>query len=352
MAWIDLGMALGFWALWLVLRRGGKPLAQVWQDRRVLGARFFAFTMALSLSLQIDPFAARLDDAVGIRNVSWVLGYVFAIGAVYAGIVSVTAVDARATPRWLTGFTFALVGFLIALTPTLAGLPEELHNELPRSLWTLVMREALYVYLLCISSIGFTTFARWQLREKLPGAKLRNWLMLYGFAAGFGFCLFRGTASVIVYANPNWMWYDTATTVSSVMLFSCMTALTLGLAPVSWLRTPVRVILYFKQRIALRDLEILRVRLMRHTGALPWAQPTRTERWFRVPYALYCTLIDILDRRTLLLGEYARAEGAVQDGYPQWFRELEYLPETEDWIVLVRHFQRVARNLDKGYGNG
>lgn len=348
MAWFDVLMALAFWALCFSLHRGSKSLRRVLQDPRVIGARMFALCIALSLSFQIDPFAGMLDRALGINNLSWLVGYVLAVCAVYAGIFSVTAVDARTPPRWLTVLTLAVIGGFLVLTPGLTRAAEELHDALPKSTPTLLLRELLYVYLLSISALGFTNFARWQLHEKLPSGKLRNWLMMYGFAAGFGFCVLRGAASVMLYADPQWTEFDLATTVSSALLFSCMAALTFGLAPVSWLRVPVRAILYAKQRIALHRLEQLRGHLAPYTGVLPWTQPTNRERWFNVPYALYCTLIDILDRRTLLLARLNREGVMAEPHQRELAMALQSLPDTENWIELVRHFQDVARKLERG----
>lgn len=345
MAWFDVLMALAFWALCISLHRGQRSWRSVLQDPRVIGARMFALCMALSLSFQIDPFARMLDRALGVNNLSWLIGYILAVCAVYAGIFSVMAVGAHTPPRWLTLLTVAIIAGFLILAPPLSQTAEELHDALPKSLPTLLLRELLYIYLLFVSALGFANFARWQLHETLPSGKLRNWLMMYGFAAGFGFCVLRGAASVLLYADPQWAEFELATTVSSVLLFSCMTALTFGLAPVSWLRLPVRAILYVKQRIALHNLEHVRDQLVPHTGVLPWTQPTNRERWFNVPYALYCTLIDILDRRTLLLARMTREGTSIEPKQREMVRVLQTLPETENWIELVRHFQEVARKV-------
>jgi hypothetical protein len=173
MAWFDILMALAFWALCHSLLRGERSCRGVLQDPHVIGARMFALCMALSLSFQIDPFAGMLDRALGINNLSWLIGYMLAVCAVYAGIFSVMAVGARTPPRWLTVLTVAVIAGFLVLAPQLVQTSEELHDALPKSLPTLLLRELLYFYLLFISALGFANFALWQRHEKLPSGKLR-----------------------------------------------------------------------------------------------------------------------------------------------------------------------------------
>ncbi len=86
-------------------------------------------------------------------------------------------------------------------------------------------------------------------------------------------------------------------------------------------------------------MERLRRELAKLTSPLPWAPATWEEYLLQPSYALYCTLIDILDRRSLLLARtQARSIGSIAPKKLNWL--FAPLPDTGDWVDLLQYFRR------------
>jgi hypothetical protein len=126
------------------------------------------------------------------------------------------------------------------------------------------------------------------------------------------------------------------------MLASCIFLFALFHAPRAWLQTIARIWIYVDQRLALFELERLRTQLVRVTSPLPWSRPTLIDVWSQPSYALYCTLIDILDRRSLLLG--ALQTGTVRRSLtPAVEYLLQDLPETSNWVEVLQHIRGITK---------
>lgn len=341
----DALFALLFWALVLYLFRPATLRDQDWRDRRVFGTRVFALGMAISLTIQAHPIGAYFDAVLGLNNLSWFFGYLNAIVAVYAGTTALVIARSKALPRWLTVASMGTLVIFIFLVPALISTREEFHNALPRSLPLLSLRETLYVYVLIISLFCARMFREWIAEEKHPTGQLRGSILLFAFCSIVVFALVRGLAALTVYLIPDWEWYELALKVSDGMLVLCMLAVALGVSPVSWLRTPVQLLGYIEQQRSLRDLERIHRALVRVTGKVPWAQPSPAERWFNLPFALYCACIDILDRRILLQAQLADEGTTITSEHTHIASLLNELPDTPDWVELVQYLRQVARQI-------
>lgn len=132
---------------------------------------------------------------------------------------------------------------------------------------------------------------------------------------------------------------------SDLVLVFSMVTIVLGIAPLAWLRLPIKITNYVEQRRALRDLERVRHSLVTVTDHVPWAQPAYSDRWFNLPFVLYCACIDILDRRMLLQGQLKDGVDANNPEQARIAKLLEHLPDTPDWIELVQYLRGVAREI-------
>ena len=334
-----------FWSLAIYLWRRSSWQKENWRDRRVLGARVFAICMAISLTIQAHPIGMYFDAALGLNNLSWVLGYSNAVVGVYAGTSAIVSVRKRVLPRWLSLVSIAALTAFVLLMPFLLAIAEEPHNQLPRSFPMLLLRETLYVFLLISAAFCFRTFRRWIQEEEHPTGRLRGSILIIAFGSAIFFAVLRGLSALIVYSMPEWSGYGIALRLSDSVLILCIVASVLGLAPVSWLRVPIQLAGYIEQHRALRDLERIRTALVLLTGRVRWAQPSYADRWFNLPFVLYCVCIDILDRRILLQAQLTEGTTVVTDEHRRIAKLLEELPDTPDWIDLVQHFRQVAREI-------
>lgn len=334
-----------FWALVLYLFRPAKWRAEDLRDRRVFGTRVFALGMAISLTIQAHPIGAYFDAVLGLNNISWFFGYLNAVVAVFAGTSALVIARSRVFPNWLTATTMGTLVIFVLLVPALISTPEEYHSELPRSLPLLLLRETLYAYIFVVSLFCVRMFREWIAEEKHPTGQLRGSILLFAFCSIVVFAVVRGAAALIVYLIPHWEWYQVALKASDGMLVLCMLAVALGVAPVSWLRTPVQLLGYIEQHRSLRDLERIHRALVRVTGKVPWAQPSPAERWFNLPFVLYCACIDILDRRILLQAQLADERTTITREHTRIAGLLNELPDTPDWVELVQYLRRVARQI-------
>ncbi|MCC7163489.1 MAG: hypothetical protein IT331_13420 [Anaerolineae bacterium] len=258
-----------FWALVLYLFRPAAWRAEDWRDRRVFGARVFALGMAIALTIQAHPIGAYFDALVGVNNLSWFVGYLNAVVAVFAGTSALVIARSKMLPNWLAVVSVGTCVIFVFLVPALISTLEEYHNALPRSLPLLLLRETLYAYIFIISLFCVQLFREWTAEEKHPTGQLRGWILLFAFSSIVVFAVLRGSSALAVYFIPDWEWYDTALHLSDGVLVLCLLAVALGVAPVSWLRIPVRVLGYIEQHRSLRDLERIHRALVRVTGKVP-----------------------------------------------------------------------------------
>lgn len=344
-AWSDAALAALFWLLTFYLFRPSALRKERWSDRRAFGPRLLVLALAVSLSFQIDPLAAEFDALVGINNLSWLLAYGNAAVAAYAGLIAMVAMGKRPFPRWLNVVTLAILAAFLLLVPILASNPEEMHSRLPQSSALLIYRELLYVFLSVMTIFGMSIHREWLENEEFVTGKFRGGVLLAALSSGLAFFVLRGIASLFVYFNPDTPFYKPLLFTSNILVAAAICGLALAFGPRAIFQTPIRWVSYLQQLWALRDLEQLRNQLVAITGELPWPPPSRRDRWFNPPYALYCTLIDILDRLNLLRARMVRNDPKITPLHRRIAAAFDELPNTGDWVELVQHLRQVGREL-------
>jgi hypothetical protein len=343
-SWSDVILVVAFWVLVLFVLHPKASRDKDWRDRPTLGGRVLALCIAVSLSFQIDPLGAWFDSAVGVNNLSWLLGYLNAVVGIYAGVTGLLAVRDRKPPRWATLATVGAILTLFLLFPGFAAGPEELHNGLPSTVLSLLFRAALYVHatLLALFTIGI--MRRWLEKEELPTGRLRFSSGIIACATGVLFFIMRGPTAFLTFLMPVPGWLNPSViAISSGLIVVCLSGLFLTFSPVAWLRLPARWLVYIEQMLTLRDVERFRNQLVAVSGPIPWTQPSWLDRWLNTPYALYCTLIDILDRRILLQASLENADSTVTSAHRELAGLLETIPDTTDWVEVLKHVHNLSR---------
>lgn len=342
LSWSDALLACLFWGLTIYLFSRA-PSREQWTDRRVVAPRLLVLLLAISLSFQVDPLAARFDALVGVNNLSWFLAYANVSVAAYAGVLAMVVMARRTVPLWLNGVTAIMFLALVLLFPSVAQSPEELHNQLPASAALLTYRELLYVYLSFMAIVGIRIHRLWLKQEESATGKLRGAILLLSLTSGVVFFWSRGLASLFVYFNPGTALYQPLLSISNVLAAIAIAGLAAAFAPPVFMQFPIRVFMYLEQQLTLRDLVRLRDRMSSVTGTLPWPQPTRRERWFNTSFALYCTVIEILDHENLLRAKIISNDPKVSELHRRVARDLQELANTTDWVELLPSIRQVAR---------
>ena len=239
----------------------------------------------------------------------------------------------------MCGVTIALY---VLLFPLLAQEAEHLHDDFAPTWASLFFREISYVWLTLMAGEGLQMIRRYLQQEQLPTGHLRFTFLIIALRSLFAFAVVRGLTSLVVFFDPGWPSTHLALIGSDLILASSVLMFALFHAPRSWLRTIGRLWVYLDQQAAIRDLDRLRKQLVRMTSPLPWPPPTWRERWFQPSYALYCILIDILDRRSLLLsgGQIGTPSKPFSISVQNLLVEL---PETSDWIELLQYFRAIPK---------
>ncbi len=342
LSWSDAILASLFWGLTLYLFHRS-PNLQEWTDRRVFAPRLLVLLLAISLSFQVDPLAARFDALVGVNNLSWLLAYANASAAAYAGILAMVSMARRTVPYWLNAVTVMMFLALGLLFPSVAASPEELHNHLPVSASLLIYRELLYAYLSMMAIVGIRIHRRWLQQEEFITGRLRGAILLVSLTSGVAFFAGRAISSLFVYFNPDTALYQPLLTFSNILAAIAIAGLAGAFAPPALVQFPIRAFMYLEQQLTLRDLVRLRSRISSVTGKLPWPQPSRRERWFNTPFALYCTVIEILDHENLLRAKIISNDPKVTELHRRVEMDLQDLPKTTDWVELLPSLRQVAR---------
>ncbi len=343
----DLILTLGFWSVVLYLFRPSIIGQHDWRDKRVLGLRLLALFLAVSLSFQVDFLASKFDAWIGIPNLSWLLGYVPAIFAGYATAIALSAMANRSLPRWIGIATaITLVGFGLLFLGLRAG-PELPHDQFPKTTTLLVFRELLYAYMFLAGACALVVLLDWQMKEKLPTGRLRGLLALISCSSGMLFLVLRGTASLVDFFLPGWSLEQSAFGTTGLLISLSIATMILCFVPLSWLQLPARGLIFLDQILTLRELRALRARLVAVTGAVLWSQPSSRESLRNPPYALYCTLIDILDRRMLLLASVRDKKENITEAHVKLAALLEVVPDTKDWAELLGYIRGVARQAER-----
>ncbi len=245
-------------------------------------------------------------------------------------------------PRRVTLVAFGTVVLLVLAFRPLAGVPEIPHSASMDTTAQLVFRVILYFFFGFMATEGLRVFQQFLRREELPTGRLRIGLLIGSLYFALSFTLLRTLNGLALIWNVAAPVAGITWAVANVSIAVCILGFALSFAPLRWFRALARVAIYLEQQATLRDLDKLRRQLVRYTAPLPWAQPKRRERWSQPSYAIYCILIDILDRRSLLLADPFAGDAPV--GLPAELNLLlAELPETNDWIALMQYVRQIAR---------
>ena len=192
-------------------------------------------------------------------------------------------------------------------------------------------------------------FKQFLRQEELPTGRLRIGLLIGSLYFALGFALVRTLDGIALLLNWTSPLTKLAWALGDSLIAVCILGFALAFAPLRWLGVLARIFMYLEQQRTRRDLEKLRLQLVRLTAPPPWPQPKWRERWFQPSYAIYCILIDILDRRSFLLADLQNANGRA--ALPAALDPLlADLPETDDWIGLLQHVRQIARGTSSSSG--
>ncbi len=346
---LDQLLALPFWAITFYLLRPSILRQVEWRKPEGLLARLFTSTAALSLTLQIDPVARRFDQAIGVHNLSWLLAYLLGVTTTYCGFSAWTYLRENHLPRRATALAAGTGVLLVLAFLPLATVPEIPHSGSFDTPAQVFFRVILYLFMGLMANEGLRVFKQFLEQEELPTGRLRIGLLIGSLYFALGFALVRMLDGIALLLNwtspltgPTWALGD-------FLLAVCILGFALAFAPLRWFRVLARFFMYIEQQRTRRDLEKLRLQLVRLTAPPPWPQPKWRDRWFQPSYAIYCILIDILDRRSFLLADLQNATGqaAVPAGLDPLLADL---PETDDWIGLLQHVRQLARGVSSYSG--
>ena len=346
---LDQLLALPFWAITFYLVRPSVLRQAEWRKPAGFLARLFTSNAALSLTLQIDPVARRFDQAIGIRNLSWLLAYILGVTTTYCGFSAWTYLRENHLPRRAAALAMGTIILLILAFLPLAANPEIPHSASFNTPAQIFFRVILYLFMGLMANEGLGVFKQFLRQEELPTGRLRIGLLIGSLYFALGFALVRTLDGIALLLNWTSPLTKLAWALGDSLIAVCILGFALAFAPLRWLGVLARFFMYLEQQRTRRDLEKLRLQLVRLTAPPPWPQPKWRERWFQPSYAIYCILIDILDRRSFLLADLQNANGRA--ALPAALDSLlADLPETDDWIGLLQHVRQIARGTSSPSG--
>lgn len=348
---LDQLLALPFWAITFYLLRPSVLRQVEWRKPEGILARLFTSNAALSLTLQADPVARRFDQAIGIRNLSWLLAYLLGVTTTYFGFSAWTYLRENHLPRRATALAMGTIVLLVLAFLPLTASPEIPHSGSFDTPAQVFFRVILYLFMGLMANEGLRVFKQFLQQEELPTGRLRIGLLIASLYFALGFALVRMSDGIALLLNWRSPLTELAWALGDLLIAICILGFALAFAPLRWFRVLARFFMYIEQQRTRRDLEKLRLQLVRLTAPPPWPQPLWRERWFEPSYAIYCVLIDILDRRSFLLADRQNTNGqaAVPTALDLLLADL---PETDDWIELLQHMRMIARGTFTSSGRG
>jgi hypothetical protein len=339
---LDILLALSFWLAALYLFRPASIRRSGWNNLDEWLMRWFILAGALSLSFQVDAWAPSIDHLVGINNLTWLLGYVLTVVSGFCGLIGWGHARRYLSPRRIAFVCGGPIAIYMLLFPLLAQEAEHLHDDFAQTWPSLLFREISYLWMAVIAYEGIRMIHHYLRQEQLPTGHLRFGFLISALRCLFAFAVVRGLASFVVFFDPGWPFTHTALIGSDLILAGAVILFALFHAPMAWLRTIGRVGVYLDQQASIRELDRLRNQLVTMTSPLPWPPPTWRERWFQPSYSLYCILIDILDRRSLLLSGDQMV--ARTKRVPVSVQNLLFeLPETPDWVEMLLYVRAIRK---------
>jgi hypothetical protein len=332
-------LVIALWGLAAYLWRPSALRRGEWRTRLGLQTRLFVILLAAGITL-LGPVGPVFDRSLGLPDVSWLCGYMLSLAGAYFGL-SIWLVM-RGQASWPSALITALAEVLLAVSYAPLARGPELNLAKPATtVAVLALHMIVYLVLLYMTWKVSRILIDMARREQLPTGHLRLSIMLLAVGAGGLFCLLRILGSLIELAQPSWPFANALYSLGDMFIALCMAGFALSLVPLRWLRVGARVGIYLEQQWAIWELRGIRNDLVAVTTPLPWEQPGWRQRLTELSYALYCLLIDILDRRTLLQAEVA---GGIRLAPPALRGILGDLPETQDWVELLQHVRRVSRS--------
>lgn len=324
--------AMVFWGITLYLFRPSVMRRVEWPESYI--ARLFTFCLAVGLTVMTEPLAQLLDYAT-INNLSWLLGYALSALGSYFGLYAWAIVHKLSMRRG----TLILLTTLLVLTllfPALAMDREIPHDGSIGSRTHLVFCTTMYLFLAFMSLEVLPMLRRLLKDEHSATGQLRLMSGILGVECGLVFALIRSLLMIGTFVDPAWGMANIVKQITTTLMALCAIGLVGAATPYRFLLPLAWVRSYLQQQRALYRLQKLRRTLGRLTSPLPWPGPSWHEQIFQPSYALYCCVIDILDRRSILVQTRADyRETIVTDVI--WL--FEPLPET-DWLGTLDHFRR------------
>jgi len=324
--------AVVFWVLTLYFLR-----QRSWTHPEGTYMRIFAASMALGLAFQVGSIANAVDHWCGIHNLSWWLGYVPCVVGVFFGLLTWLYSCQLSARR----AAFILIGTLatqIGLFPLLAAEGEASHEILIHTPVQIAYASSMYLFL-ALMSLEVLRPIRLRLRaEKLPTGQLRLIISMIAVYFGLAFTFVRTLAVCLASTQSGFLLADGASWTGNVLLALCAVGFGLALTPLRFLAPVAWIWVYCQQQLLLSRLGKLRAELVKLTSPLPWSMASLSDQLLRPSYALYCTLIDILDRRSLFLSQ-ARYDATprISPSRIEWL--FSSLPPSEDWVELLDYFR-------------
>ncbi len=333
-------VGLAFWVIALYLFRPRILHRPEWRQPRGLMLRLFMVNFALSLTLQIDPLAVSFDRAVGINNLSWLLGYLFCVAGSYCGLTLWVWLRGGTFPRRSAIFALITARLLVLFFPFLTENQEFLRTAIPSTYAQLFFWTLMSLFYVLMAREGERIVNDFLPNEQLPSGRVRLGLTLASFQAVRIFAVLRALAASSVLFDPLQPFARPALILGDLSISACIVCIVLGSSPIKWLQVGARLWIYLEQQQTCHALDRLRAQLVRVSAPIPWTAPSLRERLLQPSFALYCYLIDILDRRSLLL-ERIHRDRAIP--LPRGLMLLlEELPPTEDWVELLQYVRTTA----------
>lgn len=336
--------ALAMWCITVYLfwpRTRQRP----WNQSEGLLIRLFAVNFALGLTVQVAPIAEALDRVVGVNNLSWFVAYALCIIGVYFGLV-LWLRTCKVSTRRGTLISIGTLLLLVLLFPALAAERETNHGTLFVTPIVLAYSTTVYLWVALTAQEVIRAMRLLLSREELPTGQMRIAISMFAVNCGRAFALVRSLVLIVIFFYPNWSLASQASALSYMLLALLGIGFALALMPLRFLSPAVRVWLYLEQQRTLYQMERLRRELAKLTSPLPWTPATWKEHLLQPSYALYCALIDILDRRSLLLAR-TPARSTISSGPKKLNWLFAPLPDTEDWVELLQYFRQNMNGISR-----
>lgn len=312
-----------------------------WYQPRGLFVRLFVMNFAAALTVQIDSIALGIDHSTGINNLSWLLGYLFTIGGSYCGLTSWLWIRGATYSRRAAQICVLTAIVVVLFFPLLAAEPELLRAQLPSKRVQILYWSIMSLFYVLSAREVAKVVRGFLSQEESEIGRMRLGLTSASLQAASVFAVARVSAGLALTLDGLQPLMRASLGVADVSISVCLVCFLLAASPLRWLQFVGRFRIYVAQLRTEWELERLRRRLTDFTAPVPWRSPSWHDRLLRPSYVLYCTLIDILDRWSLLQ-EDLQASPNKNSAAMELNRQLGDMPATEDWVELLRYVREIA----------